>query len=302
MSETVIPSESLGAKTRIKRFLLADKTARWTSRILLLLLWQLGGSLSTRVPTPIGTLAFIGQEWSRPYDGGPWGIFNNELTVNLMVSLARAGVAFTGVVLVALAVGFTMGRNWRVQAFFTDLVIVGIALPAFIWALLAVMWFGFGHVAPVFVGFVAGTPMLIVNVFQGSLAIPRELRDMSDAYDVPFKHQFRHLVLPSMAGYVMAGFRVAVLAGWGAVSLVEWFGNNQGAGYRAHYWYDTSNFDGLMGWGLIILAVVITLDRAVFEPLLRAARRWRADIVGLGSTRQAKTSVEHADIDLPERT
>jgi len=286
---------------RFKTFFFADKMARWTSRVLLLLFWQLGGNLSVRVPTPLGTLQFIGQEWSRAYEGAPWGVFNNELSVNLIVTLARAGVALTLVVLVALVVGYAMGQIWRIQASFTDLVVVGIALPAFIWALLAVMWFGFGNIAPVFVGFVAGTPMLTVNVFQGSRAIPRELRDMSESYNVTFRHRFRHLVLPSMAGFVMAGFRVAALATWGAVTLVEWFGNNQGAGHRAHYWYDTSNFDGLMGWGLIILAVVITLDRAVLEPLVRKARRWRGDITGLGSAREGKRTVETSDLELLER-
>ncbi len=284
------PSPRPGVWGRIKAFVLADKTARWTSRLVLVLLWQLGGTVGTRVPTPLGTLQFLFEEWNRPYEGATWGVINNELMHNLLISLARAGVGLSIVLVVGLIIGYLMGRSWRVQAYFTDLVIVGIALPAFIWALLAVMWFGFGNIGPVFVCCVSATPMLVVNTFQGSLAVPRGLRDMSDAYEVPFKLQARHLVLPSMAGYLMAGFRVCVLAGWGAVTLVEWFGNTQGAGHRAHYWYDASNFDGLMGWGLVILAVVIAVDRGVFERLMRMAHRWRSDIVAIGSDRGAATS------------
>jgi NitT/TauT family transport system permease protein len=138
----------------------------------------------------------------------------------------------------------------------------------------------------VFVCFVSATPMLVVNVFQGSLAVPRELRDMSDSYDVKFWAQMRHLVIPSMAGYVMAGLRVAILAGWGAVMLVEWFGNMMGAGYRARYWYDAGNFDGLMGWGVIILVFVITIDRAILERVVRRAHQWRTGLTGLGSAQQ----------------
>ena len=48
------------------------------------------------------------------------------------------------VIVIGVPVGYAMGRWWRVQAFFTDIVTVGIALPAYMWALLAVMWFGFG--------------------------------------------------------------------------------------------------------------------------------------------------------------
>ena len=31
--------------------------------------------------------------------------------------------------------------------------------------------------------------------------------------------------------------RLAIIAAWGCVVLVEWFGSNEGAGFRARYWY-----------------------------------------------------------------
>ena len=40
-----------------------------------------------------------------------------------------------------------------------------------------------------------------------------------------------------MAGALIAGMRLAIIATWGCVVLVEWFGNNEGAGFRARYWY-----------------------------------------------------------------
>jgi ABC-type nitrate/sulfonate/bicarbonate transport system permease component len=286
---TLEPSQAPSPEDRVnplQRLVLADRTARWTSRFTLLAVWQIAGTALERIPTPKGTWDFIYTEWGTSYPNATsdWTWYGNQLTSNLIESMRRAGIALSAVLVVGIILGYAMGRWWRVQAFFTDLVIVGIALPAFIWALLAVMWFGLlGFRAPVFVCFVSATPMLTVNVLQGALAVPRELRDMSDAYEVPFGTQARHLVLPSMAGYVMAGFRVAILAGWGAVTLVEWFGNMQGAGHRAHYWYDAANFEGLMGWGMIILVVVITIDRGILERVIRRAHQWRAGIVGLGA-------------------
>jgi NitT/TauT family transport system permease protein len=280
----------------LKRLVFADRTARWLGRLVLIGVWQLSGVLSARLPTPWKTLQFIGSEWNRTYYGTfEWSWYNNELIRNLVESLRRAGIALTVVLVAGVIIGYAMGRFWRIQALLSDMVMVGIALPAFIWALLAVMWFGLqGWRGPVFVCIVSATPMLTVNVFQGALAVPRELRDMSDAYGVPFRRQFRQLVIPSMAGYVAAGFRIAILAGWGAVMLVEWFGNVAGAGHRARYWYDAANFNGLMGWGVIILMVVITVDRAVLERIVRRADRWRSGLVGLGAARKesGRTSIE----------
>jgi ABC-type nitrate/sulfonate/bicarbonate transport system permease component len=189
------------------------------------------------------------------------------------------------VVVIGVPLGYAMGRWWRAQAAFTDLVTVGLALPAYIWALLGVMWFGIGLRAPVFCAVVSASPGLIVHVLQGSLAVSRELRDMSDAYEVPFRAQIRDLVLPSMAAALIAGLRLAIIAGWGCVVLVEWFGSNEGAGFRARYWYDAAKFNGLMGWGLIILVIVITVDRGIIERIDQAAHRWRGSIAGFGAAR-----------------
>ena len=54
---------------------------------------------------------------------------------------------------------------------------------------------------------------------------------MSDAFDVPGSTRMRHLALPSMASAPIAGIRLAIMAAWGCVVLVEWFGSNEGAGF-----------------------------------------------------------------------
>jgi ABC-type nitrate/sulfonate/bicarbonate transport system permease component len=273
----------------IARLALSDRAARWTSRLLLVLVWQAAGSLSDRFPTPVETARFIVDEFNRGYARGEWSPVNNELVRNLAISLERAGIAMVFVILIGVPVGFAMGRWWRVQAFLTDIVTVGLALPAYIWALLTVMWFGFGNRAPIFCAVVSATPGLIVLVLQGSLALPRHLRDMSDAYDVPLRTQLRQLVLPSMAGALIAGIRLAIVAAWGCVILVEWFGNNEGAGFRARYWYLATDYNGLMGWGLIVLVIVITVDRGIIERIDRRVHRWRGAVGGFGSSKARRS-------------
>ena len=245
-------------------WLVSDNGARYTSRLLALIVWQLAGTAFQRIPTPTGTIGFLVEEARR-----------GELLPNLLVSLRRAGTALGIVLVLGILIGFAMGRWWRVRFFLNDLVLVGIALPAFIWALLGVMWWGFSNVAPIVVCILSATPMLIVNTQEGARATSASLRAMSDAYRVPVRRQFRWLVLPSMMEYIVAGFRFSVLSGWGAVLLVEWFGNNQGAGYRAHYYYDSGNFNGLMGWGLVMMIVIMTFDRVVMDRILRRYRRHR---------------------------
>lgn len=284
MATETLTGTTTGWGSRVLDVLRRDRAARWTSRLALLLLWQLAGILSPRFPTPVQTVDILVREFQAPFGREPWSVWNNELIQNLQISLSRTGLALVIVLGIGIPIGYAMGRWWRMQAFFTDLVTVGIALPAYMWALLGVMWFGFGIRAPVFCAVVSATPGLIVHVLQGALAIPRDLRDMSDAYDVPGPTRARDLVLPSMAGALIAGIRLSIIAAWGCVVLVEWFGSNEGAGFRARDWYQSAaDYNGLMAWGVVVLVVVIAVDRGVIERIDRAAHRWRGTIASFGA-------------------
>lgn len=245
-------------------WLTSDRAARYTARLLMLVLWQCIGVLSTRIPTPVGTVEFLADETMR-----------GELWVHLTWTLRRAVIALSMVLVLGIVIGWAMGRWWRVGAYFRDIVTIMLALPAFIWALLAAMWWGFSEVGPIVVPVLAATPMLVASTYEGAKSLPKQLIEMSSAYRVPTGRFFGWMVLPAMSPYIFAGFRYAVLAGWGALSLVEFFASNWGAGYRAAFWYDAGNFNGLMGWGLIEIVVILAVDRLVLERLASRSRRWQ---------------------------
>jgi len=245
-------------------WLTSDRAARYTARLAFLVVWQRAGSTFEDIPTPIGTVEFLIEEFER-----------GDVFPNVAISLFRAVIGLSLVLVLGVAIGIAMARWWRVRFFLTDLILVGITLPAFIWALLVVMWWGFSNIGPITVCVVSATPQLVVNTFQGATATPGKLLAMSDAYRVGTRRQFRWLVIPSMMEYIAAGFRSAVLAGWGAVLLVEWFGNDKGVGFRAHYWYDASSFEGMMAWGLVMMIIILTFDRVVMDRVVRHFRSWR---------------------------
>jgi len=284
--QTPVRDPQINLGDGVMAFLRNDRMARWSSRLALLLLWQVAGLLSQRFPTPVETVEILVREFQAPFDRGEWSATNNELVQNLWISMRRSGIAVFLVILIGLPIGYLMGRWWRVQAYFTDLVTVLLAMPAYMWALLAVMWFGFGIRAPVFTAVVSAVPGLIVHVLQGSLAIPRDLRDMSDAFDVPGRTRMRHLALPSMSGAIIAGIRLSIIAAWGSVVLVEWFGSNEGAGFRARDWYQSAaNYNGLMAWGIVVLVVVIIFDRGIIERIDRAVHKWRGAVGDFGAAK-----------------
>lgn len=249
---------------RARRLLTSDTAARWESRVVLLGLWFVAAASYHRIPGPVPTVRFIGDEFERGV------VFDN-----LFVTIERALLGLGGVLVIGVAAGIAMARWWRVRALLDDVVYVGVALPAFILALLVVMWWGFSPTGPVILVIAAATPLMILSTREGALAVDADLVKMSRSYGVKPLRRLRWLTVPAMMEHIIAGLRSAALAAWGALLLVEWFGSDKGAGFRAHYWYQTGSLTGLMAWGLIWIVVVMLIDGLILGRLLRHFQKWR---------------------------
>jgi ABC-type nitrate/sulfonate/bicarbonate transport system permease component len=250
---------------RLGAFARSDRGAQVASALTGLAFWQFMGMEFERIPTPSEVAEFF---WSQATNGVLWAAFANTLD-GFFVGLAIALV-------VGVALGLALGLSSAVHALLNDIVVVGLAVPGIIWALLAILWFGFSFKTPVVAVALTATPFIAVQVAQGVRGVSRELMRMSNAFGVPWWKRIRHLVLPSVMDYVFAGFRFAVIMGWNAVLLAEWFGGRAGVGFQTRTWYDANNFTGFVSWVLFFIVFIVLLDRLVLERVARRTFRWRA--------------------------
>ena len=261
------PADALTPRTPLERLAAAarsDRGAQVASALTGLAFWQLMGMEFERIPTPAQVVDFF---WSQASSGVLWAAFANTLD-GFFVGLAIALV-------VGIALGLALGLSNAVRAFLNDIVVVALAVPGVIWALLAILWFGFSFKAPVAAVAMTATPFIAVQVAQGVRGTSRDLMRMSSAFGIPWYRRIRHLVLPSVMDYVFAGFRFAVIMGWNAVLLAEWFGGRAGVGYQTRTWYDANNFTGFVSWVLFFIVFIVLLDRLVLERVARRTFRWR---------------------------
>jgi NitT/TauT family transport system permease protein len=256
----------------VRRALTSDLGARTTFYIAVLLGWQLLSMLVERMPAPWETFDFIFRELT---GGSHGGVVRGEFWEHFFATVQRfsIGLAFGFVIGVILGVG--IGSIRFVRSLLNDVMLVFLALPAVIWAFLTVMWFGLGWEAPVYSVILSTTPFVAVNVAQGVRSVSPELHLMSDVFDVPRHRRIRHLLMPAIAGYLFTGLRFAVIIGWNAVLLAEWFGSVNGVGWRSRFWYDAARYRGFLGWVIIFIVFIFVLDGLVLRPLQRRAFRWR---------------------------
>jgi ABC-type nitrate/sulfonate/bicarbonate transport system permease component len=247
-----------------QRRLTSDVAARAAFYLAALVFWILLAGLFERIPGPVSVVESLVEEFRR-----------GEVFGNFADTFYRFGVGVALAVVVGVLAGVVIGLAPMARAFLETPVMVGLSIPSIMWAFLTVMWFGFGHTSPIVTTFLTAVPFVIINVAQGVQSMSRDLGDMSASYGVPLRRRVTDLVLPAVAGYVLAGVRFAVIMGWNGVLLAEWFGGSGGAGYRARFWYDANQFAGFAAWVVLFVIVIVVLDQLVFERAARRAFRWR---------------------------
>ncbi len=229
-----------------------------------LVFWQLVGMVSDRIPGPAPVVEAAMSEIER-----------GEFFFNFIISMQRFAIGMVISVVLGIAIGIAIGYFRTFDNLFGDVNLVGLAIPAVIWALLCAMWFGFADTAPIVTVILSAVPFVVVNVAAGARSIPPALLDMSQSYDVPPSRRLRHAVLPAVTGYVVAGIRFGVMSGWNGLLLSEWFGSADGVGHRARYWYDANQLPGFVAWIAFFILFMVLTDRVLLERLSRRAFRWR---------------------------
>ena len=282
MSGTTTVATRKPSDRRGIRLLTSTWAARITFYLAVLIFWQIVGSLVERLPGPWETFDFL---WRELTGGSHGGVVVGEFWEHFLVTVFRFSIGIAFGFLIGSILGIVLGSSPFFRSLLNDVMLVFLALPAVIWAFLTVMWFGLGWKAPVYTVVLSATPFVAVNVAQGVRAVSPELRRMSDAFGVPGERRMRHLLLPAVSGYLFTGLRFAVIIGWNAVLLAEWFGAATGVGWRSRFWYDAVRFRGFVGWVIIFITFIFVLDWAVLRRLERRAFRWR----GTGAPSWAET-------------
>ncbi|MBJ7463044.1 MAG: ABC transporter permease [Mycolicibacterium sp.] len=238
--------------------------ASMAAALLFLIAWQLFGVFSERIPGPIPVVNAAISEIER-----------GEFFYNFSISMQRFAIGMALSIVLGIAIGIAIGSSRLFDNLFGDINLVGLAIPAVIWALLCAMWFGFSDTAPIVTVVLSAVPFVVVNVAAGARSVPPELLDMSQSYDVPPMRRLRHATMPAVTGYVVAGIRFGVMSGWNGLLLSEWFGSADGVGHRARYWYDANQLPGFVAWIAFFIVFMVLTDRILLERLSRRAFRWR---------------------------
>jgi len=193
-------------------------------------------------------------------------------------TLLRVLVGFALALATGTIVGIAMGARRALEGFFEPYILVGLTVPGLAWAVLALMWFGVSEMAPVFAISAVVTPMLAVNMWQGTKAIDRELLEMAHAFHISRRTIVRDIVLPQLLPYLLAGSRFGLALGWKVVVLSEMFGLSSGIGYMINRSFSLYSMRDVLAWTIGFTLLMGMIEYGLLRPMERHLLRWRPAI------------------------
>jgi NitT/TauT family transport system permease protein len=268
------PTQSARRLDSVTRFARSRRGAVTAFVLLIALGWQLIVPLlpTKLIPYPSEVLSFMWDE-VRGDTLAPDTVYTA-----FGITLGRLLLGFIFAVVIGVVIGLLMGLSKRAEAFFRDFVMTLLAMPDLVWALVFAMWLGFGPAAPVLTVTLAALPFVILNVWEGVRAVPRDLVDMADSFGVKRSTIIRHVIVPSQMPFAFAALRYGFANGWKGVVVAEVFAAADGAGWTIRYWYDAHRAYGVIGYALFFVVFSLLLDRLVFRKLSNFVFRWRPSV------------------------
>lgn len=233
---------------------------------LIILLWQVLSMhyMSVLVPSPAETLLACKKL-----------LLSGEITDNFLISFKRQIVGLLLGVAAGTTTGLLAGISRRIELVMAPLINALITIPAVIFVVMAMVWFGMGTVMAVFLVSLLVFPVMHINTLEGFKSIDPNYLQMARVFRVPFIIRLQKIYLPGILHSFLAGISLSTASSIRLTIMAELLGAQDGMGQRIAIARAYLETDQLFAWVLVLIIIVFTLEWILIRPLNSMASRWK---------------------------
>ena len=200
---------------------------------------------------------------------------DGSLASNLLASLQRLGAGFVIGAALALVLGIAIAMNRHVAETLKPVLTFLQSIAGIAWVPLAIIWFGIGNGAVIFI--IANTIFfsLLLNAVVGVQQIPTVLHRAVKSHGAQGVQVLLSLILPGALVQITLGMRTALAYGWRALVAGEMISGTSGLGYMTMEGVQLFQTDTVI-LGMILIGVIwLLMDRFIFRVLeFKTVVRW----------------------------
>ncbi|TFB22091.1 proline/glycine betaine ABC transporter permease [Filobacillus milosensis] len=185
-------------------------------------------------------------------------IYNQQLWEELMLTFTLVLVASLISVIVGIPVGILMSKSNLAENIIKPILDFMQTMPAFVYLIPAVAFFGIGMVPGVFASFIFATPPVVRFTNLGIRQVSKELVEASDAFGTTGSQKLFKVELPMAKTTIMAGVNQTVMLSLSMVVIASMIGA-PGLGREVLSALQRANAGTgfVAGLGIVILAIII---------------------------------------------
>ncbi|MGP1397663.1 MAG: ABC transporter permease [Inquilinaceae bacterium] len=220
-----------------------------------------------RFPSPPQFLAALQQMTTVGYAGG-------TLISHTLQSLWLVVTGFLVAVAVGVPLGFAMGYDKRIEAFFNPIFLLLRPIPPLAWIPLAIVWLGLTDASKMMVIFVSAFVPSVINTFTGVRNVDRTLVEAARVHGAGRERLLGEVYLPAALPMIFTGLRLSLQASWTTLVAAELVGAFLGLGRVLSIAYRDIN-TAMILVAMIAIAIAGALTTKLLAAAERRVIRWR---------------------------
>ena len=243
--------------------------------IVLLVLWQVASNtgifgrtspeyLRLLLPPPTAVAASLVEMLRSGY-----------LLDNVSISILRVISGFLLSVLIAVPLGVAMALSSTIHNLAEPIVRLLSPIPGVAWVPIAILWFGLGDEAAIFIITIGSIFPILLNTMQGVRDADQRLIDAARTMGANHWQITQRVLFPSLAPYLVTGFRTGLSFAWRVVIAAEMVGVPKGIGYMLTVGRSTGRTEITIDTMLILGLLMVIVEELIFVPLENYTHAWR---------------------------
>jgi ABC-type nitrate/sulfonate/bicarbonate transport system permease component len=202
-------------------------------------------------------------------------IASGYLPKHIGISLLRVVKGFLIAVAIGIPVGIGMGMNQHLKNFLNPIFRLFAPIPGVAWVPLAILWFGLGNKAAIFIIVVGSVSPIIVNTLQGVGDVDANLVQALKTLGANRKQIILRCIVPSIIPHIVSGFKLGLGFAWRVVIAAELVGVPDGMGYVLNMGRNTGKTDVTIVTILSLGIIMILMEELFFVPLEKTTHHWK---------------------------
>jgi len=197
------------------------------------------------------------------------------LWAQVSVSVVRVLIGFSLAVLIAVPLGFGMGLSVLVNNLAEPFVRIISPVPGVAWIPLAILWYGLGDEAAIFIIAISSVFPILLNTIQGVHDVDPNLVNAARTMGATRWQIIRRVTLPSTVPYLVTGFRTGLGYAWRVVIAAEMVGVPRGIGYMLAVGRSTGHTEITLVTMICLSVLMLIVEELIFVPLEKTTNSWR---------------------------